>query len=265
MSHAAPEKYALGYEETFTVRAYEIDNRKKMTPTALVRLMQEAALQNVLRLKVSVWDLEPHGISWVLMRLNLHIHRLPNLNERIRILTYPAGFEKFFTYRDYRVFDSENNLIASSSSSWLLMDTQTRRMTRIPDFILETFDHRMPNTVDCLPLPSDKLPKFERMDRRKTYEVNWHDLDFNMHLNNTLYIQWMLESVEDQVLQYGYLKELDIQFRMEAVWKERIQSELQKIDNQTFLHRLVRTSDEKELAMMRTKWVLPQQASFFIT
>lgn len=254
----------LGYEETFTIRAYEIDNRKKATPTALVRLMQEAAMQNVIRLKLSVWDLEPYHIAWILMRLNLRINRLPNLGEQIRILTYPAGFEKFFTHRDYRVYDMNHNLIAYSSSTWLLMDTQTRRMTRIPDFIME-YNNQMPDASDCLPHPTDKLPKFERSDFYKHYEVNWHDLDFNMHLNNTLYLQWMIETVEDAVLQTGYLKELDILFRLEAMWKDPIKSELQKIGNQTFLHRLTRTSDDKELAMMQTKWVVPGEPGFFTT
>ncbi len=253
--------YPLGYTEDFTIRAYEIDSRKKVTPAALVRLMQEAAMQNVIRLKLSVWDLEPYHLSWVLMRLNLHIHRLPSLGESIRILTYPAGFEKVFTHRDYRIFDQDNRLIAHSSTTWLLMDTETRRMARIPDFILN-YNEQIPKEADYLPHPADHFPKLERNDRHKIYEVNWHDLDFNMHLNNTLYIQWMLETVEDQVLQNGYLKELDILFRMEARWKELIKSELQKIDNQHFLHRLVRESDGKELASMQTHWILPHANAF---
>lgn len=248
----------LGYEENFTIRTYEIDNRKLATPAALIRLMQEAAMQNVLKLQLSVWDLEPHGISWVLMRLYLRINRLPKLGEQIRIQTYPAGFEKVLTHRDYKVFSADGELLAYSSSTWLLMDTHTRRMTRIPDFIMQ-FQEQMPPESTFLPRAADKLPKFEHCDRRKTYEVNWHDLDFNMHLNNTLYIQWMLETVEDGILQNGYLSELDIIFRMEGLWKEVIQSELQQLSEDTFLHRLLRASDGKELATMQTKWLLPMR------
>lgn len=163
-------KYPLGYEETFTIRTHEIDNRKKATPTSLVRLMQEAAMQNVIRLKLSVWDLESHHIAWVLMRLNLKINRLPHLGEQIRILTYPAGFEKYFTHRDYQVYDANDVLIAHSASTWLLMDTQTRRMRRIPAFILE-YNNRMPDAANCLPHPSDELPKCEQVDFYKHYEV----------------------------------------------------------------------------------------------
>lgn len=243
----------LGYEENFTIRTYEIDNRKQATPAALVRLMQEAAMQNVLKLKLSVWDLEPHHISWVLMRLYLQINRLPQLNERIQIQTYPAGFEKVFTHRDYKVFAEDDELLAYSSSTWLLMDTNTRRMTRIPAFIMQYQQHVLPES-ECLPHPIDRLPAFESADRQKTYVVNWHDLDWNMHLNNTIYIQWMLETLPDEILQNAQLERFDLLFKMEGRWKENIISELQQIDYQTFLHRLIRAEDRKELASMTTAW-----------
>lgn len=245
----------LGYEENFTIRTYEIDNRKQATPAALVRLMQEAAMQNVLKLKLSVWDLEPHNISWVLMRLYLQIKRAPKLNERIRLETYPASFEKIFTHRDYKIFAEDGTLLAYSSSTWLLMDMTTRRMTRIPDFIMQYQPHT-PAEADCLPRPIDRLPALERVDHHKQYEVNWHDLDWNMHLNNTIYIQWMLETVPDDILQNGQLERFDILFKLEGRWKEAVTSEVQQLDERTFLHRLIRAADAKEMASMQTQWRL---------
>jgi len=243
----------LGHEAYFTIRTYESDHRKQAKAAALVRLMHEAAMQNVLRLKLSVWDLEPHRVSWVLMRQYLHINRLPRLNERIRIQTYPAGFEKFFTYRDYKVFAEHDELIAHSSSTWLLMDTQTRRMTRIPDFIL-TYQEHVPPKEACLPRATSHLPAFERADQQKNFKVHWHDLDWNMHLNNALYIQWMLETVPDELLQSKQLEQLKIIFKMEGLWKESLAAEMQQLADFTFLHRLIRTTDGKELASMLTTW-----------
>ena len=243
----------LIFKGGFTIRTYEIDNKKKATLPALVKLMHEAAMQNVLRLKLSVWDLEPHHISWVLMRKKIHIERLPDLGEQITIETYPAGFEKFFTYRDYKIVDHKKNLIAYASSTWLLMDTINRRMTRIPEFILR-YEDQMPPAAECLPRPADKLPRFEQADHSKTYEVNWHDLDFNMHLNNTFYVQWMLECLPDTQLMKGGLKSFDIAYRMEATWKEKINSEIQEISENEYLHRLIRASDGKELAIGLTRW-----------
>lgn len=243
----------IGHKATYTIRTSEIDNRKIATVPSLLKLMHEAAMENVLRIKLSVWDLEPHNISWVLMRKSLKINRLPTLGETIHIVTYPVDFEKYFTYRDYKVFDEKGDLLAASSSTWLLMDTETRKMTRIPPFIL-AFNEKMPNKEECLPIPKTKMAKFENAETSKSFRVDWHDLDFNNHMSNVLYIQTMLEALPDNILQQSQLKEMNITYKIEGRWKDQINSELQQVDANNFLHRLVRQSDGKELALAESKW-----------
>ncbi len=247
---------SLAYQVEYEVRAYEIDSHKRMAVPSLARLMQEAAMQNVIALGLSVWDLEPQGISWVLMRKQLRIQRLPVLGERIRIETYPAGFERFFTYRDYRVFDAEGRLLAHSASTWLLMDTRTRRLAPIPDFILQLAGE-MPAPERCLPRPEGKLPPFRQADYSLRFEVNWHDLDFNEHLNNTLYIKWMLDALPLEVLQKGLFQQMEIFYRAEGQWQDEVWAEVQVLGAGAFLHRLLRKRDAKELAIAKTEWKLP--------
>ncbi|MEK7254328.1 MAG: acyl-ACP thioesterase domain-containing protein, partial [Bacteroidota bacterium] len=170
----------LGYSCEYLVKTYDIESRRRMTVAALVKVMQEAAMRNVMELKLSAWDLEPLGISWVLLRKHLKINRLPMVDEKIEVDTYPAGFEKFFTYRDYKIYDQAGELIAFSSTTWLLLDMVERRMARIPDFILK-FGSQMPAPEDCLPRPAAKLPALENPDTTLPFRVNWHDLDFNGH------------------------------------------------------------------------------------
>lgn len=241
----------VSHTEEFVVRTYEIDNQKKATIPALVKLMHEAAMQNVIQLNLSVWDLEPHHISWVLMRKWLRISELPKLGDQIKVFTTPAGFEKFFTYRDYKVFNQKGELLAASSSTWLLMDTQKRKMTRIPEFILAMQPH-MPKLEDTLERPKVKLAKFEKAEWIKNYQVNWHDLDFNLHLNNTYYIQWMLEALPDEILMHHQMKSIDIIYRAESLWKDQVVSQTQSLGNKTYLHQLIRKRDEKELAFAKT-------------
>ena len=193
-----PQQTPLLYNCHYTVQTYDIEKRRRMTVAALVRLMQETAMQHTIQMKVSAWDLEPLHLSWVLFRKNLVIQRLPMFGEKLVVSTSTAGFEKFFTYRDYKVFDEKKEMIASSSSTWLLMDTEERRMVRIPDFILE-FAGKIPE--DCLPRPKTRLPNFQAAAISKPFRVGWHDLDFNGHLNNVFYLQWMLEALPDEVLQ----------------------------------------------------------------
>lgn len=241
----------LIYEGQYTIRTYEIDAEKKVTIASLINLMQEAAMQNVIDIKLSVWDLAEQHISWVLLRKNLQIIQLPKLNDTIRVVTHPAGFDRLFTYRDYRVFDSNDNLIAFSSSTWLLMDTQTRSAAKIPDTILNRgqFD-----TSDCLTRPKSKLARIKEVEIEKTFRVNWHDLDFNAHLSNIRYMQWMFETVDFYTQNKGKLKELNIVYKAEGHLNDQIKVQTQQIESTVFLHQLIRLSDEKQLATAQTFW-----------
>lgn len=242
----------LAYKGEYTVQTLDIDQHKKMTVPALVRLMQEVSMQNVIQMKVSAWDLEPWNLSWVLFRKHLKIKRLPMIDERLTVVTYSCGFEKFFTFRDFKVFDEAGDMIAYSPSTWLLMDIAERRMSRIPDFIL-ALEPQMPTEAESLPRVRIKLPAFETPVTHREYTVGWFDLDFNGHLNNVFYAQWMLDALPDEVLSGLSLDEIVICYKQEAHWKDVVVSEVQPLGGSSYLHRLVR-SDGKELAQGLTRF-----------
>ena len=242
---------AIGISLPYIVQTYDIDRHRKMTVAALVRQMQEAAMQNVMELKVSVWDMEEQHFSWVLLRKNLKVNRIPLVGEKLQIVTFPSGFDRVFTYRDFYVYDEKGESVATSSTTWLLLDTHTRRMVRIPDFVL-AYTPQIPPAEDCLPRAQVNLPTFEEVNSALTFRTGFHDLDFNGHLNNVFYIQWMLETLPDDILAKGELKSLSIQYKVEAHWKEEVASEMQVISENQFLHVLKRKKDGKELASAMT-------------
>ena len=241
------------FKEKFSIRSLEVDQNQQLTIPSLIKLMQETAMQNVIGMNVSYWDLVKENVSWVLMRMFIKINELPVMNQKVNVFTHPSGFERFFTYRDFKIYDEEKKILAQASSTWLLLNTAERKMSKLPQFIL---DYEMPEEDQCLPRRKNKLPKFERIDKQLNFRVNWYDLDFNTHLNNVLYIQWMLEVLDMPYLQHGKLLEIDILFRAESTWNDEITAELQQLDEHYFLHRLVRKSDQKELAKATSLWQL---------
>ncbi len=243
----------LVHRAHFLVRSYEIDPHKQATPTALVRLLQEASMQHVLDLRLSVWDLEPKGISWVLMRLRLHIDRAPLLGETFEVLTHPSGFERVFTHRDYRVYDTAGAEIAHASTTWLLMHTSARRMARIPADML-AYNDLLPDPAGFLPRAADGLPEFGQPVRARSFLVGWYDLDFNFHLTNSKYVEWMLESAEEELLQNASLRDMDVLYLAECLHGDEVRAETSVIDERTRLHRLLRVTDGKELARGQSHW-----------
>lgn len=239
------------YTDTYTVRTYDMDVNRHMTLPALLRVINEAAMQNVIALKLSFWDLEKENLSWILLRLNLKIYQLPVVGQKLKISTYPTGIKRLFTFRDYKVWDEEGNLMAATASAWILMDTKTRRPARIPAWIHDRATN-LGIDIEPLPRPKPKLPPWEGYEYEHNTTVGWHDLDFNMHLNNNHYLRLILDSLPVDVLEKKQLTELQIHYQNEAYHKDQLVSRTGILSEEEYHHELLR--GEQVLARAVTRW-----------
>ena len=241
------------HTEQYTIRAYAVDQSKKISVPALAQLMHETAMQHVLDLKLSVWDLEPLHLAWVLTNIHIDIYRRPLLNEKITIRTNPSGFERVRTYRDYRVYDEQDQLIASAVSTWFLMDTKSRRLARVPDEVRATVEGAIQQIDEFL--PRTKAPKIEDTSSgyARQFQVNYHDLDFNMHLNNIYYAKWLLDALPLDFLKHHELRSLNLTYKLECLLDDLVISQAATSGESSFGHRLVK--DGKEVAVGASTWV----------
>jgi len=240
------------HSERFKIFAFATDRHKKVSVPALIRLLQETAMGHVRKLELSVFDLEPLHLAWVLLRMRVEVTKQPELGEMVEVLTYPSGIDRFFTFRDYYMYNEKGEILATAATTWLLMDTRSRRMARIPEQIAQKIPLTAPEGRTPLPHAADKLPALGDPLQTLDFRVNWHDLDFNAHLNNVTYIEWMLETLPDATLDQGTLRQMEIIFLLEAQWKEMVQSKVEAQADGSFLHQLARISDGKVLATGRS-------------
>ncbi|MCI5083990.1 MAG: thioesterase [Saprospiraceae bacterium] len=241
----------LFFEYQHTIRSYEIDASKSASVPALIQIMHEAAMKHVLQLGLSAYELEKHHLAWVLIQQRIDILRLPMLGETIRIKTNPSGLERVITYRDFQILDGEGAVLAKASTSWLLMDTQTRKMARYPEDIAAILSPT--NELEHLPRPDRKLALPEKNDHQKSFRIQYYDLDFNGHLSNFFYMKWMLLAFPFTFLQKHDLQHFDIKIMGESYLDEILESTIEQIDDQAYAHQLTR--DDKVLAVGRTKWI----------
>jgi len=97
-----------------------------------------------------------------------------------------------------------------------------------------------------LPLPAH--PQHERF-----FNVRLSDLDLNQHVNNARYIEWALESVPLEIWRGYQLQRIEISFRAETKYGERVIVQTEQSDG-TFFHQIVSEKDKRNLAVLRTSW-----------
>ncbi len=241
----------FGHIEYAIVRTHEVDKDKKMHVPSMLMLMQEASMQNVLKLKASVWDMEEDNISWVLLRKELVVKRRPLLGESIQIETYPAGFDRVFAYRDYWMRDESGNVLATAGSTWTLLNTQSRTMERIPKkfYSFHPEDH-----TGFLERPKSKILMPQRRDFVKTYEIGYYDLDWNGHVNNNILSKLVLQSTPEEFAGQRSLARMDIHIKAETFLGEELCIWMEQISSEETLHCIQPLDENRTILIARCNW-----------
>ncbi|MEO0896396.1 MAG: acyl-ACP thioesterase domain-containing protein [Bacteroidota bacterium] len=235
-----------------SVHPYQVDPHRKLTIPALIDIMHIAAWKSAEDLGASVYDLHKDGITWAMVKYRLEVFRYLDHHETFHIESYPSGHEKSFVYRDYHAFDAVGNQVARASSTWLVFDLETRRMSTLRDYMVPIL--HCPEEREPLERPSQRLGRLKVETSSLTFPVRWHELDPNNHVTNTMYFLWALEAMGKDWLNTHQLKEIEVHFKAETTAGDQVVSAYHQVDDHTFLHEIKRASDGKTSALARTVW-----------
>ena len=241
------------FEKSFPVSYHELDSHANLRLLTILNYLQDCAGAHAARLGVSVADLRPGGLTWVLSRIHLVVERYPRADDTVVVRTWPATRQGLFTCREFELRDAHGACVARASTSWALLKIATRRPVRLED-------HLPPYPLVPQRAVDDEfaaLPPFpEEATAEMVFRVLRGDLDINHHVNNTVFAGWAVEAVPDGIAA-GSLTELEIAFRAEVLYGETIVSRctvLEEGETPCCLHQIVNSRDNRELARLRTRW-----------
>ncbi len=242
------------YKE-YTVRTYEVDFKGRLNPVVLSFLLQETASHHAATASVDIKDLLKMDKTWMLSRIKIKILDLPVWKETIRVYTWPVTVKGLFAVRDFVVVNMNGDVIALSTSSWLIVDTLRRRPVRVNNYI---------NKMKLLPeirAIEEFIIKPDFDDRDLNYvetgksEVYFSDIDINSHLTSMKYIEKLLDNFRNEVRKKGELKELTVFYNSEAVLDDKLAIYTASADDEyNFYHKIERCNDGKNLCNMKTVW-----------
>jgi len=218
--------------------------------------LEDAAGKHAATWKLSVMDLIPQGFTWVLVRYHLQIHRCPAYGESLQVTTWPSSRSTLFVSRDFEVTDASGATIAVATTSWAVLDLSSKRPVSISKVVPPAFvlDRRV---IDD---GFSQLPKLDSAENSVDIPVLLRDLDLNEHVNHIVYAQWALEGVPLEILRTKRPRSIEVSYRAEALFGDRIVSssaaaEKQSGDEIVYLHSITQSSSGGELARLRTTWV----------
>jgi medium-chain acyl-[acyl-carrier-protein] hydrolase len=246
------------FEKNRWVRYAETGIAGKLKPGSIFNYLQDIASEHTAELGVSAWDLLPRGLAWVVYRYQLDIHRYPLWKDRLILRTWRYPFQKLYELRLYEIYDEKHDLLIEAKSSWILTSLKTKKPVRIDRHLPENLltEHLIMIENDLISLDPVTVP-----DSQKTFQTRMHDLDFNKHVNNSVYAVWAIESVPPDIMTTHSLRKIIINYIGESLHGDRIQSNTQHLEanpSRVFLHSLISEQAGKEITRVKTLWTAHQ-------
>jgi medium-chain acyl-[acyl-carrier-protein] hydrolase len=241
------------YQKNIQVRYAETGIEGRLKPVSVFNYFQDIASEHTAVMGVSAWDLLPKGLAWVIFKYELEIHQYPLWKDNLTIRTWRCPFQKLYELRKYEIYDDNKNLLIDAKSSWILTSLGTKKPARIDRHLPSLLTDHQTKIENDLTM----LEPLTKTDLKRTFQIRMHDLDFNRHVNNSVYPVWAMESVPADILSTHAPKKIIINYIGESLYGDRILSTVQKLDSnpaKSFLHSLTSEQTQKEITRVMTRW-----------
>ena len=206
--------------QKFQIPCYNTDMSRRLKPASFMDLAQEAATLHANILGFGYDDLIVSGNAWIISRMRVVFVDTPKWREDVTLATWHKGLNRLFFLRDFLMTDNDGNVKVKATTSWLVLNLDTRRLVRDPKLL----DEGKTCAENVIETPADKvvMPKDAEVKLVMEHEAAYSDLDMNGHVNNAMYMQWAMNAVNYEISSERPVKEFTINFNHEIKPQETV-------------------------------------------
>lgn len=215
----------------YIITSAEVDYGKNYKPFSFMCDAQEVANIHASSINFGYDDLIKKNCVWVLSRMKVKYLQSPRWGDNVNLSTWHKGRDGVFYIRDFEMRNaSDGTPLIMATSSWLIIDIESRKMLRTDHIISDSNSVTMLDR-DAVAEHCCRLRTPEDMSFAMTKEIRYSDIDFNGHANNAKYIEWAFDCIDPKLLINSEIDEYQINFNHEARLGDKIQMTCSKIDN----------------------------------
>lgn len=235
------------FRRTDKIKSFECGADNAQRPDSLLSWIMDAAEDHATRLGFGREFCEEKNLAWVEYRLSVSIARLPRWKETVEVSTWTAPVSPLIATRDFLMQSTEGEMLVQSSCQWVLINASRRRPVplrrEIPSLMNETMTPTFPNPFEVR-MPSG-------MALARSFRSEWHNIDFNGHTNNAVYLIWALDAMPPGWMETHRLRGIEIAFVKETFPGAKVDV-LWKQEYPWTWHTIV--ADGAERALVRLEW-----------
>ncbi|MEG1499400.1 MAG: thioesterase [Bacteroidales bacterium] len=220
--------------EEIRIYNHYTNSKERLHIKTLCDLFNDMAEVHTKQLGVDVATLNKKGQTWMLRQIHIRLIDMPKKEERVWFETWASGIHGLFINRDYRVLSKrkeKNGMVmrdvmrAYAHTEWMVIDIARRRPER-PMELLKVQAEWCKEKIEDMP------SLFTRLEAKGDFsglqgewsdpcfcKANFDDIDFNGHVTQSSYVQWLMDG-----LSFGFMRGHEL-IEIEVVYENEIQPE----------------------------------------
>ena len=226
---------------------------------SLLNYFQDSASLAVEDLEGNTSELFKKGFAWILTKYEIDFFSdLPKIDEEFILNTFHDPEHGFNSLRVFQVVKN-NILIAQAKTSWILFNLNSKRPVKPVQHLPELLKRDTKKiTLDFHNMPA--INSESECVKEFTKTVKFHDCDYNLHVNNSAYFEWIFDNAPAEInLLNSNLKYIYASFRSGAKLNENVKIQIYNLnnDNKTFMYKILHDNNNfilKPSAMFLCKW-----------
>lgn len=245
------------FTTAFPLRYQDTDGRLRATLPALLGAMQEAAILHAEDVGRGIRWLQERAHSWMIVQTRARLRRLPVWRTTVHVTTWPSEMGRLLSRREFRLADDQGNALLEATTLWAFMDTARRKVCRIPAEVSRAYEVFEERALDeRFSRPAAPGPDAHE----KQFVVRRWQIDFNGHVNNLRYLDWMIEPLPDEVASGHRLQELNIRYQKEVGRDSTVCARVAELEaagprQRRFAHLICRGPAADAIASAETQWI----------
>ena len=231
------------FKEKFKMGLNDIDKDNKIKNISILKILENIGGYHSDIAGYGSNDIETNKLTWILLDWRLKVIDRPKYGQTLDVHTWARVGNRFFTYRDFEIYDESGTLCAIATSKWTLINIEEGKMERITEEIIGKY-----NTEEKEVFPGEKLDKLqipEEFLSSINYTVKRKDIDINKHMHNLYYLDLAYEALPEEVYNLRPFDNVRIMYKKEIKYGDTVVCKYTKIGEKYIV--VIKSEDDKQL------------------
>lgn len=199
------------YQKKYYIGSNDVDQFLELKLPSFFKMMQDIATEHAEVLNIGKANTIDKNLYWVITRIELDILKMPKYLQNVVLKTYPGDDMRFIFPRYFQLEDEKGNILIKASSTWMVLSRETHKICLNP---FNGFKAPTEHLKDEQPLPNKCLLD-DNLSLVETRKVRYSDIDLNGHLNNTKYIDYIVDIHDSDFYKQHRIKHFLINYEKE--------------------------------------------------